>query len=60
MVGFRGRPGGSGARVVVVVGREPGGGGGGSHFQTFYPDVWARVSETHPLWFNGTNNTIDP
>ena len=32
----------------------------GGDFVTFYPDVWAGVSETHPLWCNGRNNKIDP
>ena len=28
------------------------------NFQTFYLDVWAGASETHPLWCNGKRHKI--
>ena len=38
---------------------DPGGGGGGD-FKSFYPDVWAGVSATHPLWHMPKTMKIRP
>ena len=38
----------------------PGGGGGGGDSKSFYPDVLAGVSATHPLWCMLKTIKIDP